>query len=164
MKKPARQIWRRRGAGLYPANDEATAALLSIKQEKEVVGSFHGVRSTKQLKLWWALMGLLVDAGCFPIKEAASDATKTACGHFDVLIYPDTGETQLRPRSIRFESLPQDEFNPIFEAALDVICTRWIPADADDLRAEVFAAIDGPAAIGTRAPAVTPRELEEAHT
>lgn len=133
-------------------NEEAEAMLRGFKSGELFTGRFVRKRSLKQLRLWWGLMAILRDHGVFPTKESASDATKVACGHCDTMILPGSGQAIFVPRSIAFESLAQSVFNPIFAAALDVICQRWIPTDAETLRRRVFEAIDGPgkAALGER--------------
>jgi len=144
-------IWRRWGLTIQPANDIAEAMLRTLKSGDEFVGRFQRKRSLKQLRLWWGLMRLLVDHGEFPSLESASDATKIASGHTQILIFPDTGEAVMLPLSISFGSLPQDEFQRVFEVALEVICSRWIiGVGKETLQKEVFRAIDGPSAIGER--------------
>lgn len=144
-------LWRRIGQTMVAANDVAEAMLRTLNETAIYIGEFHGARSIKQLRLWWALQTLLVDADIFPTQKAASDATKIACGHVDIAIMPDTGEVNMIPQSIAFESLRQDEFNVIFEAALDVITHRWLEGvDKDELRRQAFKMIDPPWAIGER--------------
>jgi Protein of unknown function (DUF1367) len=143
--------WIRRGPGLYPANAEAQSMLASLIIGKSYIGKFKAARSVKQLNLWWSLCGLLADHSIFPSAEAASDTIKIACGHTEIRVEPDTGVVHMVPKSIAFQSLPQHKFNEIFNAALDVIVARWMQGnDAEELRREAFARIDGPKAIGTR--------------
>jgi hypothetical protein len=125
-------IWKRRGRSILPANDEAEAIMRSIKDGTECIGAFQTIRSTRQLRLYWGLMRLLVDNGIFPSLESASDATKIGAGHTDMRVMPDTGEVAFVPRHINFGSLSQAEFNEVFQQALAVICERWIP-NRDDL-------------------------------
>lgn len=135
---------------IVPMNDAALDMLRGFSSGDLFTGSFHRKRSLRQLRLWWGLMSILVDHQIFPTKEAASDAVKVSCGHVDTLILPGSGQAFFVPRSIAFESLAQAKFNPIFQAALDQICARWIKTGSKDLRREVYAAIDGPARIGER--------------
>lgn len=144
-------VWRKQGHAMIPANDVARAMLASLKEGGDYVGTFRGARSLKQLRLWWGLMNILVDYGLFPIPDAASDAVKIGCGYVTIFILPDTGEAYFHVRSIAFQSLPQHEFNVLFQAALDLIVKRWlVGTDADDLRREVFKAISPPGALGER--------------
>jgi hypothetical protein len=144
-------VWRRMGLAIRPANDIAEAMLRGLKIDEEFVGYFRRPRSLKQLKLWWSLMKLLVDHDQFPSLEAASDATKVAIGHCEVIIFPDSGEVLMIPRSISFSALRQDEFNLLFESALTVITERWIRGvGSDALRSEAWNMIDGPGRVGDR--------------
>jgi hypothetical protein len=151
MTRQAPAVWMRHGMVIRPTSEEADAMLRSFKSGDQFIGRFRKARSIKQNRLWWGLMRILVDHGVFPLIEAASDATKIACGHVEIRVIPDTGEVHMVPRSIAFESLSQADFNPIMEAGLDVVCSRWIKGvEKEALRREIFAAIDGPARIGER--------------
>lgn len=150
MSRQVPAVWMRHGMTILPMSEEADAMLRSFKTGDQFVGRFRKARSVKQLRLWFGLMHILVDHGVFPMIEAASDMTKIACGHVDIRISPDTGEVHMVPKSIAFESLSQADFNPIMQAAIDVVCQRWIGVSTETLRREIFAAIDGPARIGER--------------
>ena len=152
MKAPLGEpaIWARKGMSIVPMNDAAVEMLRVFPSGELFTGRFTRKRSLRQLRLWWGLMGILVEHNVFPMKEAASNAVKVAIGHVDTFIMPGSGQTVFMPRTIAFESLAQDKFNPIFQAALDAICERWIKTGSAALRREVYAAIDGPARIGDR--------------
>jgi hypothetical protein len=152
-----RGVWKRRGRAFVPLSEAAMETLASIKDGASCVGEFRGARHPKQLALYWALMGVLVDHGVFPMKEAASDAVKIGCGHAATVIMPDTGEVYFVPKSIAFESMAQTDFSAFLNAAIDLICERWLAgADRQQLRERVFEIVDGPTAIGSR---VTPDAL-----
>lgn len=152
-RKP-RAIWRRKGSAIVPANETADAVFSGLKEGVDYVGDIHGARSLDQLRMWWGLMKLLVENSIFPSSVAASDATKIAAGHIDEpLIMPDSGQVFLRPASIAFGSLPQNEFNEVINSAIDVIVQRWLPGvEHEVIRDQVFAILDGPdkTALGRR--------------
>lgn len=146
-------IWRRVGGAIHPVNDAALDQVRSLAEGKDYLAAwpFRGARSLKQLRLWWSLCGLMAEHSIFPTQTAASDAVKIACGHFATCVMPDTGEVHLVPKSIAFESLTQQDWHPIFEAALTVVVERWmLGSDMAELRREVWRRCDGPAAIGER--------------
>ena len=143
-------LWKRHGLSIVPMNDSAMAMLRGFPPGEIFMGKFHRKRSLKQNRLWWGLMTILVEHQIFPTKESASDAVKLACGHVETLVMPGSGQAFFLPRSIAFESLAQDKFNPIFQAALDQICARWLPGAPAALKREVYTAIDGPARVGDR--------------
>ena len=146
-------IWRRSGMAICPCNDAALDQVRSLAEGRDYLATwpFRGARSLPQLRLWWSLCGLMAEHSIFPTQLAASNAVKIACGHFDTLMMPDTGEVHLVPRSISFQSLSQEEWKPIFEAALTAVVERWVlGTDMAELRREVWRRCDGPAAIGER--------------
>lgn len=143
-------VWTRHGLSIVPKNDAAMEMLRGFQSGELFTGTFYRKRSLRQLRLWWGLMAILVDHQVFPTKESASDAVKIACGHTDTFIMPGSGQTFFTPRSIAFESLAQSAFNPIFQAALDVVCERWCKVDRAALAREIYAAIDGPSRVGER--------------
>ena len=152
MKAPRGEppVWRRHGLSIVPMNDAATAMLRGFAPGELFTGRFARKRSLKQLRLWWSLMTVLTEASIFPTKDAASDAVKISIGFVDTIIMPGSGQAFFTPRSIAFESLAQSEFNPVFQAALDAICDRWIKTKPETLRMQVYAMIDGPSRIGDR--------------
>ena len=139
-------IWTRKGMAIVPANDAARALVAGLIEGQGYMAAwpFRKPRSLKQLRAWWRLMKVLAEADLFPTPEAAHAATKIATGHFDIVIAPDTKKQTLLPRSIAFESMPQEEFKAFFTAALRVITERWLKGVAmEDLRMQVYDWIDG---------------------
>jgi hypothetical protein len=150
--KSSQAIWARKGLALYPASEDAEAQLRSLKSGQEVMVAIKTPRSLKQLRLWWLLMGLLVDADLFPTKEVASNETKIACGHCDMGVVPDTGEVRIYPKSIAIESMAHVPFCTLFEAAINVISARWMQGvTREAIKREIYATIDGPQRVGERA-------------
>jgi hypothetical protein len=137
-------IWRREGRALVPASPEAEDMLRSMKPAAECFCHTHVPRNMRQHRLFWSLMGILVDYGVFATSSAAADATKVATGHVTTLIMPDTGQTVMTPKSISFASMPQMDFNDFFRGALRAVCDRWLPGlDDEALEARVFEIVDG---------------------
>jgi hypothetical protein len=150
--KEIKAVWRKVGRSLRPASREADDILLAHKEGSELIGDVHGARNPRQLKLYWVLCAILVDHDVFYTKDAASNAIKIATGHVQTMAFPDTGEVYLVPRSIAFASMAQADFSEFMDAAINVIVSRWLQGtDGEDLRREVYAVLDGPAAIGERA-------------
>ena len=148
--------WKRRGRCLCPASEQADEWLLGLSEGQEVMGDLRrvGPRNVKQFRLWWILMRLAKDHGVFPTDEAASYATKIAIGHFDLVTFPDTGEIQFKERSIAWNNLPEEQFIPIFKAAVECFCNRWVPGTNDkELEQSVYEIVDGPqrSSLGRRA-------------
>lgn len=148
-----RSIWRRRGRCLYPASEEAEKLLCRLGDGGECLGEFKVPRNLRQLRLYWAIMAVLVEHGVFATEEAASSATKIELRHVDIVVIPHTGRTHLVPKHINFASMTQESFDKLFTAALKVVCDLWIPMNADDLRARIFEMVDGRerSSLGSRA-------------
>lgn len=140
----AKVIMRRRGMMLEPVDDVGFETLAKIPEGREIVSDVKMARNPRQLRLFWKLMDILADnVEGIPHKDAAADLVKIATHEVTILIAPDTGEVSYVPRSIAFESMSQERFNRFLERALFVITTRWISTSSEELRAEVFATIDG---------------------
>lgn len=144
-------VWKRRGRALMPASTEAEDALSAVRDGTECMGEIRTARHPKQHRTFFKVLGVLVDHDVFTTKEAALDAVKIGLAHVDTLIMPDTGEVFYTPRSIAFESMAQADFSAFMDAAIKLVCDRWLAgADREAMRAEVFDVLDGPAAIGRR--------------
>lgn len=153
MPRDVAAIWKKQGPAMFPANAAASDAFRAMKNRSEFSGVFksHSARSLFQIRLYWGLMQILVEHQIFPSVEAASDVMKIASGHCDLRVNPIDGQVFMIPRSIAFDSIDQHEFNLIFEGMVDVIVARYLTGvDREELRTEVFKALDPPNAIGQR--------------
>ena len=146
-------VFTRRSGALYPADDEARELISAMKDGKDCMVTVHVARSPRQHRLFFALLGLLVaNSDAFVSVDDALRRVKIATGEVETFINPDNGKCYFFPNSVAFESMDGVRFTRLFDRALHVITTRWLAGtDADELRAEVFALVDGPAAIGRRA-------------
>lgn len=59
--------------------------------------------------------------------DKALVAVKLAAGHFDAAIHPTTGELVQVPKSIAYESMPQEEFEAFYSAAIDGVLQFILP-------------------------------------
>jgi len=139
---PTPALFRKRMSALYPADEMAEEQLSRIKQDEEVRVEIKRVRNPKQLRLWWALCGVLADyADWCSDRETASDWLKLSIGHAEYHESPD-GKTWCRPKSIAFGNCPQDQFDQILNDAINVIVSKIIPGTSNDaLRNELEAMI-----------------------
>ena len=134
-----------------PASEEAEQAIASVKDGRECMATVKSARHPTQHRAFWKMLAILADNGIFPTKEAALAAVKIGCGHVDEFIMPDTGEVAFVPKSIAFESLASAEFRVVMDAAIELICTRWLAgADKAMIRAQIEAVLADPAAIGEK--------------
>lgn len=128
---------------LIPETDGGREAFGTIKDGAQVLVDVRTVRSVRQLNLYWALMTLLAD-NCddFASKESASDIIKIDCGEVNYFLHPKTGEIFGSPRSIAFESMPQDRFNRFMNRVLWVIESKYLPDSSEALRKEMYRMVD----------------------
>jgi hypothetical protein len=111
---------------------------------EDVFLEFTRPRSIRQLRLYWALVGIAFDnnQNHFASKDEASDSIKLACGLSTTTHIKYHGQWFERktPASIAFASMQQNEFNTFFEKAIGYICTELIPGlDPETLEIEVRA-------------------------
>jgi hypothetical protein len=116
-------LWLRDGSRAVPADERSLEFMQSIKDGTLFIADTHGARNPKQLALWWCLCKLLADQMDTP-SEKVSDDIKVALGHADTYVNKD-GTVYVKPKSISFESLSQEEFNNLFKAAVNTIA-RWL--------------------------------------
>lgn len=126
----AKGLWRRVGNTAVPADARSLRFLQARKEGIAFVADTNGARNPKQLALWWCLCQLVCEAEDLPSDEKLSDDLKITLGHCDTYVHRN-GSEYIKPRSIAFESMSQEEFNELFQAALRVIA-GWLgsaPAD-----------------------------------
>ena len=148
----ATATFRRYHGVLSPVGEDARDVLASIKDGADVLIDVRTARSVRQLRLFWALMGLLADnIETFANKDDAADQIKLDCGAVDWFIHHRTGVRFGRPRSIAFESMTQDRFNAFMERVFWVVEAHYAPGQSEAFKREMYAMVDGPDAIGERA-------------
>jgi hypothetical protein len=129
----AKGVWRRQGDVAVPVGNVSREFLMAIKDGAEFIAETRGARNVKQLNMWWALCGLLADNDRdYETKEKASDGLKLALKHVDTFL-DRQGKLHIWPKSISFESLTQEEFNPLFNAALHKVA-EWLGSAPADVR------------------------------
>lgn len=137
----AKGIWRREGNHAVPVGAVSVEYLQSVKDGAEFLAETRGVRNIKQLHMWWVLCQLLAENDRdYDTKEMASDGLKLALKHVDTFI-DRAGKLHVWPKSISFESLTQEEFNPLFKAALHKVA-EWLgnsPKEVQDRFNEITA-------------------------
>lgn len=114
--------------------DEDGQAFLAKKHGKTVSCSVKEPRSGKQLRLYWALVGLIYPhQKVYNSKQRLSSALKRAVGAFDEFPCLD-GTMITEVHSIAEMKMPQEEFNAFMNKVMDVIVTTVVPMAKGDLR------------------------------
>jgi hypothetical protein len=115
-------VFRRDGDKLIPVDDSAKEALLAIKDGSKCMGEIRGARNLDQHRLYWALCQLVAEADD-DTKENVKKWLCIKCNHVDIWFEPD-GKMHVDPASIAYESMPQAEFNQMFQEAVHHIAAR----------------------------------------
>lgn len=128
----AKGLWCRNGALAIPMDDRSRDFLFAQQEGAPFIAETRGARNPKQLRLWWALARLVADQ-LDVIEVVISDDLKMALGHTET-IKQRNGTHKLVPKSINYESMPQEEFNGLLTAAINKV-SEWLNASPADVRA-----------------------------
>lgn len=139
-------VLRKQGGVLVPVDEPDQETVAKLKEGEFVRCTIQAKRNIRQHRLFWALVGLLVDnTEVFPSKEAAADSIKIGVGHVETGVDAWSGRAYLKPKSIAFEALDGTEFTRFFDRCLYLLCNRWLAGlDVEDLRNQVLEMVDGP--------------------
>ena len=140
-------IWQKVARCLVPASTEAEEWIDNLPPGQDVIGALRriGPRNVRQFRLFHVLAHVLVEHQLYPTDEKARDAIKIAAGHFRMITLPNPIEIQLVPNSIAWHNLEEEEFIKFFNAAIEVVCTRFLPGTNDEeVRQRVYELTDGP--------------------
>lgn len=108
---------RHQGNALVPLTQEGRDALNSIERGKDVMVTITKARRIRQFRLFWKLCEVVADN--FDVtKDAIKDEFCEKTGH----VFPEfraDGSMRLKPKSIAFENMPQEEFETFFKLAVN---------------------------------------------
>lgn len=112
--------------GSTPADQEAWAKfkrrLETMKAGKWLRFEWSSPRHGKHHRKLMALFQLITEnSETYDTVAKALVAVKLCVGHFDLMIDPTTGEIGKVPRSISYESMPQEEFDVFYNSAIDAV-------------------------------------------
>jgi hypothetical protein len=118
-----RLFMKRVGDGLRPDGPEDFVDFSKLPIGKLLSVEVRQSRSLAQLRLWWGLARRIGDSVGVQA-EAVSDLLLIEAGHYEVLRSKSHGDI-LRAKSIAFAALPHDEFNALFDRAVEIITFQW---------------------------------------
>lgn len=122
-------LMRRTLGGLAPDDEASTSALRRIKAGEVVKVELVRPRSHRNLRRWWALMGLIhQNSEQFKSPEQAHDYVKILAGHCSQIVSQSTGEVYLVADSISFGRMGEDEFQQVWMRAKDAVREHILPA------------------------------------
>jgi hypothetical protein len=138
MASNRRYSFRKVAGSLRPAEEAAAELMVKIKDRQDVLVEVVRPRSVAQHKLWWALVRKLYEnQSRYATEYQMHRALKIWLGHYDEFELRD-GRVAVADRSIAFGSLPQSEWEQLFDNAINLITTEVMPRLSDeDLRQEI---------------------------
>ena len=107
-----------------------------------VAATVRRPRSIQHHRKLFAMLNLVWEGSAiqdtYPSVDCLLDALKHAMGHVETF-RSIHGDVLMKPKSISFESMPQDEFNRFYDQAVEIIIQRLVPhLNREDLEARVM--------------------------
>lgn len=118
------------GSYLMAVDEESIAVLSRIKEGAEVTADIRRARNVDQLRLFWALVGIVSDATDLP-KETIKKDCMIALGFTETWIGIDS-RIHVEAKSIALENMEQEEFDAFMGRAVNLMA-GWIGAEQKDL-------------------------------
>jgi len=124
-------------SGLKPCGDDGKEIFDKWKLGDQIMVTVKKPRNPQHHAKFFALLNLtLENQSQFPSLEALRTAVIIDCGWFDVIELLD-GNKHLKPRSISFASMNQDQFNELYNHAVDS-CLKLLPqTTSEEIEREV---------------------------
>lgn len=118
--------------GATPADQEAWAKfrrrLETVKVGTWMRFEWSTPRNGPHHRKLMALLQLVAEnSEAYNTTDKALIAVKLAAGYFEAAIHPATGELTQVPKSIAYESMPQEEFEAFYSAAIDGVLQFILP-------------------------------------
>lgn len=132
------------GSVLVPMDADGRELVDAIKPDRPVMVEVRSPRNIRHHRMFFALLREVIDGGAWDGDEdTLRDALKIACGCVDTIIGLD-GKAYFKPRSMAFQSMPQDEFAKFFDRAVFYVSTRLLgDPDWEALRDRIGEIVDG---------------------
>lgn len=116
-------VWIKDGSRAIPADERSLEFLLSIKGGVPFMANTSTARNPRQHSLWWVLCRM-VGEQLEKTEYQMSDAALITLGRCRTEITP-AGREYVKVESIAFESMPQEEFNNLFQATVNLFA-GWL--------------------------------------
>jgi hypothetical protein len=138
---------KREGMTLVPADAKSEDMLRKVPEGRELMVRTVTARNVKQHRLFWTVAGMVADNSLdFEDAEHVVEQIKYHTGHVirRAFYLPDAEQWvyKVSPKSIAFQSMPQEEFGEFFRQAVDVITVEYMPGiQPEQIRAEIAEAL-----------------------
>jgi hypothetical protein len=120
-------LLKRFGPALYAADGLAEADVRSLPTDKPLKAVLTRSRSRPQLRLYFAMLQLVVENLEQPIsRDVLHEWVKIRCGIVEP-VKLKSGAVEMVPGSVAFEAMDQTQFNAFFEHAAELLCEHIIP-------------------------------------
>jgi hypothetical protein len=140
------------GSALWPANDQAAAAILKVafrgqkeRPDRTCLVALDRPRNMRQMRLAFHLLHLVFDAGVWDRGNFDNfrDAVSIEVGACDIA-YKLDGTPYVRPHSWAvIGGMKTDEFEEMFHRMVDLICDKLLAGfSREKLREQVIALVD----------------------
>lgn len=117
----------RKGSVLFPASARSERIIRAMPYKKLVMLEARTSRNPAHHDLFWTILDRVVEAtGRFPSSDALNDALKFQLGITEEWISLD-GEIHIRPGSIAWSAMKQEEFRDYFDRAMAIIAENFYP-------------------------------------
>jgi hypothetical protein len=135
-----RSVFVKDWGALKPADKDAEAIIAKVKHGDFVMVEVVRQRNIRHHRKFFALMHLVFENQTrYEVFEDFLDAVKVATGHRSVMFLSDS-KVMIKPKSIAFHKMDQDQFNAFYDKVLDLVVTRIMPGvDKEELAREIEA-------------------------
>lgn len=138
-----RVLARRTATGMTPADEQASEYFQSWPVGTVAYVEVKAARNPRQHRLLFSLLNVMVEHGEFASVDGALVALKLATGHVkEIRIKGD--EMAIIPDSISYANMGQIQFESWFNAAVETVCSRWLPGwKSEDLKRHILDMLGG---------------------
>lgn len=114
------------GGALWPATEADKERFRKWPQGQVVDVEWKRPRNPQFHRKFFALVNMAYQHSEAPSPDAFLDSLKILAGHYENIALPD-GRIWLRPKSISFANMGEDEFDEFYSRCLDAILTHIMP-------------------------------------
>jgi hypothetical protein len=121
-------------SGIAAGDDAAREYMRKWPVGENRRGDIRKPRAHKTLRRWHALARLLYESGvqdatgqAFKSQKAAHGYLKLLAGHSTPVVSKKTGEIRWIPDSIDYDTLEEDEFQEVWQRAIQGVCEELLP-------------------------------------
>lgn len=133
-------VFRASNKVLIPASQEADEIMAALKDGREVIVDVRASRNPAHTRKFFAMLRKVIEAGAWDGDvDSLLDWVKFRVGHVNIFVV--NGRRFISPKSIAFESMPQDAFQRFYERGVYRICSELA---GPELAAEIANMADGP--------------------